>query len=218
MSDVAQQQAETQQPVTQEPAPQKEAGFFVPSKDEWVDFRREVRQLKESIKGGSAAAPESAKQPSTSANNDVATLAATVARLESERAFERAVNRSGLQFSVDQLGILESTFAHQKPAPEHLSDWMQRTASAMGVRPAGQQATTNVVPDPPKNKATDNNTGTPQRSPDGTAKDPRVFAADNPTAWARLPDGERKKWLDDWERQNGNGAGALQAAHVLRRQ
>jgi len=206
------QQPETQQPAAQEPAPQKEAGFFV-SKEEWTDFRREMRNK---ILPATAP-PESGKQQ-PAASNDVATLAATVARLESERNFEKAINRSGLSFSAEQQGLLESAFAHQRPAPEALNDWLQRTAGAMGVKPAGQQATTAAVPDPPRNKAVDNNTGTPQRGPDGTAKDPRVYAAENPTAWARLPDGERKKWLDDWARQSGSGAGALQPAHVLARQ
>lgn len=207
----SQQQTESQQTTApaQEPAPQKEAGFFV-SKEEWTDFRREIRNKLLTKDTAPVTPPESGK---ANGSGDYAALAAQFDQLKSERAFEKAVIRSGLQFSSDQLGLLESAFAHQKPAHEQLGDWMQRTATAMGVKPAGQQVAPQI-PDPPRNKATDNSTGTPARTPEGTTKDPRVFARENPEAWKRLPDQERSKWMSDWERQNGGGQGALVPAHL----
>ena len=196
-----------------EPAPQKEAGFLL-SKDEWLDLRREIR----SIKTKEPAPPvDTGKHTTNGHTPDVAALMAKVNALESERSFERHVTRSGYQFSADQMGLLESAFQHQRPEADRLADWITRTAGAMGVKPAGTPIPP-PVPDPPRNKGTDNNTGTPARTPEGGSKDPRVFATENPEAWARMPDDERRNWMSDWARQNGAGAGAIMPTHLRQRQ
>lgn len=200
-----------QQAPANQPAPQKEAGFSL-SKDEWLDLRREIRQLKGRE---SAPSPDGGRQPTQSGGGDLATVTQRLGALESELQFERAIGRSGLAFNADQRSLLESAFYHQKPESTAVGDWIAKTAATMGVKPPGQTATPMQVPaDPPRNKGADNNTGPPSRAPEGAQGDPAIWAQNNPQKWAAMDPDDRNRWIADWRTQTGTANRPIEPAHV----
>jgi hypothetical protein len=123
----AEPQTETQG-KTQTQTPEQEKPFVL-SRDEWLDFRREVRnKLKDVIPPQTPAKQDKAETPAAAD----AALVERFNRLETNLAFEKAVSRSGYVFSEAQLDDMSSLYAIQKP--ENIGDWIARKADVFGAK------------------------------------------------------------------------------------